>query len=108
MQARDYEKKGMFIGKAQSIVSHLLNTLDHKAGGAVAESLATVYTRMNNALTEANFQDNAAKVEEVIHALRELREAWVEVDRQCQASKAPASVTTEIRTQDASAHRMAA
>lgn len=109
IQAKDFEKKGLYIGKAQSIVTHLRNTLDHAAGGAVAKSLDTIYGRMHNSLTDANFQDDAAKVEAVTHALRELREAWVEVDRQCQVSKAPqAAAVTEVRTQDASVRRLAA
>ncbi|MCW3058562.1 MAG: Hpt protein [Capsulimonas sp.] len=105
IQAKEYEKKGIFIVKAQAIVAHLLNTLDYEAGGSVSKSLESVYTRMHAALTEANTHDDAAKVEEVIHALRELREAWVEVDRQCQASKAPTSITTSA---DTSGRRMAA
>ncbi|BDI31132.1 flagellar protein FliS [Capsulimonas corticalis] len=108
IQAKDYEKKGIYIVKAQMIVAHLQNTLDHTAGGSVAKSLDNIYTRMYHTLTEANLQDAPAKIEEVIYALRELREAWVEVDRQCQASKAPASITTETRSQDVSLRRIAA
>ena len=76
------------IGKAQAIIAHLRDTLDFKAGGAVAGHLNSLYVGLFDALTDANIHDKPERVEEVIEALRELREAWVEVDRQCQAGKA--------------------
>ena len=88
MRAQVYDQQSLQIGKAQAIIAHLRDTLDFQAGGAVARHLSKLYTDMFDALTDANIHDKPERVEEVITALRGLREAWVEVDRQCQAGKA--------------------
>lgn len=88
MHLHQYEQQSRCINKGQAIIAHLRDTLDFQAGGAVADHLNSVYVSMFNTLTEANFYDKTERVEEVIAALRELRESWVEVDRQCQAGKA--------------------
>lgn len=88
MRSRQYDQQSLLIGKAQAIIAHLRDTLDFKAGGAVAKHLNGLYLSMLDALTDANIHDKPERVEEVITALRELREAWAEVDRQCQFGKA--------------------
>ncbi len=91
MRIQKYDQQSLYIGKAQAIIAHLRDTLDFPAGGSVARHLESLYIRLFDTLTDANIHDKPERVEEVIEALRELREAWAEVDRQCQASKAPAS-----------------
>ncbi len=88
MRSRQYDQQSLLLGKGQAIVAHLRDTLDFKAGGAVAQHLNGLYLSMLDALTDANIHDKPERVEEVISALRELREAWAEVDRQCQFGKA--------------------
>ena len=88
MRVRKYDEQSQYIGKAQAIIAHLRDTLDHKAGGPVAGHLSGVYASFLDALTDANIHDKPEVVEQAIEALRDLREAWVEVDRQCQASRA--------------------
>jgi flagellar protein FliS len=87
MQARQLDQQSHLIGKAQAIIMHLRATLDMEAGGKVAGTLETFYVITYDALTDANIYDKPERVKEVIHALRELREAWIEVDRQCQVTK---------------------
>lgn len=88
MRIQKYDQQSLYIGKAQAIIAHLRDTLDHNAGGAVAGHLSGLYAGLLDALTDANIHDKPELVERVIEALRELREAWVEVDRQCQADRA--------------------
>ncbi len=88
MRVRKYDQQSLYIGKAQDIIAHLRDTLDFEAGGAVAQHLNSLYISLLDALTDANIHDKPERVEEIITALRELRESWVEVDRQCQAGKA--------------------
>jgi flagellar protein FliS len=88
MRVRKYDQQSLYIGKAQDIIAHLRDTLDFEAGGAVAQHLNSLYIGLLDALTDANIHDKPERVEEIITALRELRESWVEVDRQCQAGKA--------------------
>ena len=88
MRVRKYDQQSLYIGKAQDILAHLRDTLDFEAGGVVAQHLNSLYIGLLDALTDANIHDKPERVEEIITALRELRESWVEVDRQCQAGKA--------------------
>ena len=88
MRARQYDQQSLQIGKAQAIIAHLRDTLDFEKGGAVAVHLSGLYVGLFDALTAANIHDRPEQVERAIEALRELREAWVEVDRQCRAGKA--------------------
>ena len=88
MRIKKYDQQSENIGKAQAIISHLRDTLDFGSGGAVAKHLETLYIGLFDTLTEANIHDKPELIEQAIEALRELREAWAEVDRQCQAHKA--------------------
>lgn len=87
MQMHNLEAQSRFIGNAQAIIAHLRATLDFTAGGAVAHTLHRFYVAAYDTLTEANIHDDARKLQTVIDGLHELREAWIEVDRQCQARK---------------------
>jgi flagellar protein FliS len=88
LQRRDLEAQSRFIGKAQAILAHLRGTLDFKAGGDVARTLERFYINAYDSLTLANIHDDAQKLQTVINGLHEIREAWIEVDRQCQSRKA--------------------
>lgn len=90
MQSHNYEAQTRCIGKSQAIISHLRATLDFAAGGAVAQTLDDFYVRAYDTLTQANIHDKTDDLVKVIEGLRELRDAWIEVDRQCQAGKSGA------------------
>ncbi len=100
MHARQYEAQTRNIGKAQDILAHLRATLNYDAG-SVARTLDTFYITAYDALTDANVHDRVDKTERVIEGLREMRDAWVEVERRCQAGK------SETGGMDTAAHRAA-
>jgi len=83
MQAGQHVQQSILIGKAQAIIAHLHDTLDTEIGSAFAQSLAKIYTALLATLTQANIEDSPKPVENAIEILRELRETWAEVDRQC-------------------------
>jgi len=85
MQAGQHVQQSVLIGKALSIISHLHDTLDVETGSAFARSLTGIYTALLKTLTQANIEDQPKPVEDAIGVLRELRETWAEVDRQCHA-----------------------
>lgn len=87
MHARLYDRQSEMIGKAQDIIAHLRDTLDFQAGGAVARHLSGFYAKLLDSLTDANIHDRPDRIEQAIDALRQMRDAWAEVDRQCQAGK---------------------
>jgi len=92
MHARRYDAQTRLIGRAQAIIAHLRDTLDFAQGGAVAHDLETCYVALYDALTDANIHDKPERVQQAIDSLRELREAWIEVDRRCQAGKGHTSL----------------
>ncbi len=92
MHARRYDAQTRLIGRAQMIIAHLRDTLDYEKGGSVAVDLDVCYVALYDALTDANIHDKPEKVLLAIDSLRELREAWIEVDRQCQAGKGHTSL----------------
>ena len=87
MAAKSYVQQSRLIGNAQAIIAHLHDTLDPEVGSAFAGSLLGIYTALLRTLTEANIQNQPEPVEDAVAVLRDLRETWAEVDRQCQADK---------------------
>ena len=87
MQVGQHVQQSILIGKAQAIIAHLHDTLDTEIGSAFAQSLAKIYTALLATLTQANIEDSPKPVENAIEILRELRETWAEVDRQCRSKQ---------------------
>lgn len=85
LNKRDYEKTNLNLGKAQTIISELMSTLDHSY--EVSKNLFALYEYTNHLLIEANIHKNPAKAEEAIGYLTDLRETWL------QASKLAATQT---------------
>ncbi len=63
------------IVKAQEIIYELLSSLNYEAG-EIANRLASIYTYMNQKLTEGNVSKTKPPVLEVIKYLKELKSAW--------------------------------
>lgn len=78
--------------RAQAIISELRATLDHEAGGEIAQALEQLYEYMNHRLVEANLRKDLAPVQEVIGMLEELRDAWQEIGK----SKGTASTVEHV------------
>jgi flagellar secretion chaperone FliS len=70
---------GEQLGRVKAILDELLGTLDHDAGGAVAERLESIYLFCERTLVEAQLQRDADKVDRVAALLAELREAWAAI-----------------------------
>lgn len=74
---RKYEVAHQNIVKAQDIITEFMATLNMQDGGEFAQNLFDLYEYLNNRLTLANTQKNAAIVDEVLGFVKELHEAWV-------------------------------
>ncbi|MEI0579567.1 flagellar export chaperone FliS [Brachyspira pilosicoli] len=68
------------IMKAQEIIYELLSSLNYDAK-EIAERLASIYTYMNQRLTEANISKTKPPILEVIKYLKELKTAWEGVEQ---------------------------
>ena len=69
------------IVKAQEIIYELLSSLNYEAGD-IANRLASIYTYMNQKLTEGNISKTKPPLLEVIRYLKELKIAWEGVEEQ--------------------------
>ena len=75
-EARNYEARGKYIGKAQDIITELNAVLDMEAGGEIAGNLRKLYFFMNDRLSKANSKNDPDMIREVISLLEELNQGW--------------------------------
>ncbi|OMD81378.1 flagellar export chaperone FliS [Paenibacillus odorifer] len=76
---KDFEKTNLNFGKAQTIMSELMSTLDHSY--EVSKNLFSLYEYTNHLLIEANIRKSPEKAEEAIGYLTELRETWLQASK---------------------------
>ena len=76
----DITTKGRAIGKAVCILEEGLKAgLDAKRGGEIAANLRTVYDICILRLTEANFRNDVAMVDEVIRLINPVSDGWHQI-----------------------------
>jgi flagellar protein FliS len=69
--------KGQSISKAIMIIdSGLRASLDHSAGGEIAQNLDSLYEYMSTQLIKANLENDGGIIEEVQRLLHDLKGAW--------------------------------
>lgn len=78
MNKGDVAGKGRFVGKAQAIVSELMNTLNHEVGGEVARNLEQLYIFIIDEYLKANINNSPQSLENALRILGMLRDTWVE------------------------------
>lgn len=75
----DVAGKGIYISKAEAVISELMASLNMEAGGEVAVSLEKLYVFMNKQLRIANVNKDTKPLDVVLNILNELKEAWVKI-----------------------------
>lgn len=76
----DISVKGRAIGKAVRILEEGLKAgLDANRGGEMASNLRTVYDICILRLTEANFRNDAAIIDEVIRLINPISDGWHQI-----------------------------
>ena len=84
LRARQANGPGAFevwnreLVRAQDILTELLVTLDHQAGGEIAANLSSLYTFCIERLIEANLRKDVAILDEVDALVRPIRDTWAE------------------------------
>jgi flagellar protein FliS len=91
IREKDFNKKGVNINKALSIIDHLWGTLDHKPNAELAGNLERLYVYLRGRLVVANAKNDLEIISEMIAHLREIRSAWNTVDEEICAQKEPAA-----------------
>lgn len=79
LSKQEYEKTSLNFGKAQTIISELMSTLDYSY--EVSNNLYSLYEYTNFLLVEANIRKSPEKAEEAIGYLTELRETWLQASK---------------------------
>lgn len=82
-------RKGQAITEASTIVAHLDGSLNHEAGGEIADNLAALYDYVQRRLLDANLGNDAAALRECDGLLAEIETAWNAI-----APAAPAATGT--------------
>lgn len=70
----DFQKVNHNFGKAQSIVSELMSTLDFSYD--ISKNLYSLYEYINYLLIQANIKKSVEQAEEALSYLTDLRETW--------------------------------
>ncbi|MGN7762042.1 flagellar export chaperone FliS [Paenibacillus sp. 22594] len=92
LSKKDYEKANINLGKAQTIVSELMSTLDYTY--EISKNLYSMYEYTNFLLVEANIRKDMTKAEEALGYLTELRETWLQASK-IAAGQGPEPTSTE-------------
>jgi flagellar secretion chaperone FliS len=82
MMHGEMAEKGSLISGSIAIVDTLRVSLDHEAGGELADNLARLYDYMIRRLLEANMKNQPELLDEVISLLKEVREAWTAIPQE--------------------------
>jgi len=77
IELKDIEKKAYYINRTTAIYVELISSLDMN-GGNIAEYLNGLYNYQLTLLTEANINNDATKLEEVLKVASVLLETWKE------------------------------
>ncbi|WP_091013035.1 MULTISPECIES: flagellar export chaperone FliS [Paenibacillus] len=80
ISSKDYMKANVNLGKAQTIISELMSTLDHSY--PVSKNLFSIYEYMTHLLIQSNIKKEKQPAEEALNYLQELRETWVVANKQ--------------------------
>lgn len=86
IQKQDTSKTNVNLQKAQSIINEFIASLDMNI--EISKQLYQLYEYMNYSLIQANIKKDDQKAEEVLGHLIELREAFVQANREVIAQKA--------------------
>jgi flagellar protein FliS len=79
LQENDIAGKGVYISKAEAVISELMASLSMEQGGEIASSLEKLYAFMNRQLRIANVNKDIKPLDIVLKILGELREAWTKI-----------------------------
>lgn len=81
MELGDIAGKGLYIGKASSVVGELLSSLNMEEGGEIAKNLSRLYDFVMDRLINANMKNDQKALDEAEKVLDVLRSAWKDLGK---------------------------
>ena len=88
MQHGKVAEKGELLSKAISIIGGLEGCLDHTQEGDISTNLSDLYHYMILTLTQANIENDIAKINEISGLLIEIKSAWEQIPTLLQQASA--------------------
>lgn len=79
IEAEDIQKSNLNLGKAQTIVSELMSSLNPSYD--ISKSLYNLYEYINYLLIQANIKKEKKHAEEALEYLTEFRMTWLEASK---------------------------
>lgn len=84
IERNSIEERTSFLNKASEIVVGLKGSLDLEQGGEVAANLDALYDYMVSGILEANRNNDADKVQEIMNLMLEIKQGWSEMPNEIQ------------------------
>lgn len=84
IERKDIEERTRHLNKATEIVVGLKGSLDLEQGGEVAANLDGLYDYMLRSVVEANRNNDAEKVQEIMNLMLEIKQGWSEMPNDIQ------------------------
>jgi len=100
MKSGEIEKVHNCLIKAKNIVTELMATLNMEQGGDIAKNLQSLYSYMFSQLIEANMEKKTEPILVVIDLLKELRAAWVQINKKSKPQTAQPQTPQAMQQQN--------
>jgi len=95
---QDIAGKGLYIGKATSIIGELSSSLNTEAGGEIVMNLRRLYDFVLEKLLSANLKNDIKAFDDAERVLEVLRNAWKEMERELSKSaRAADNIERQLR-----------
>lgn len=75
MLNKEIASSNTFLGKAQNVLWELISSLNFNAG-ELAYNLDSLYNYMIRRIIDAQYHNQPEVIDEVVHHMQELKEAW--------------------------------
>jgi len=72
----EIENKGRSLGKSIALIGELQDSIDMENGGEISVTLFDLYQYIVVCITEANLENNIAKLDEVTDLITTVKEGW--------------------------------
>lgn len=76
IERKEMDTKANLLGRVMEIIQTLQGSLDHSAGGELAQNLDRLYDYMNRRLLEATSKNDQSMIDEVMGLLLEIKQGW--------------------------------
>jgi len=84
---KDIQERTKQLNKVNNIIFGLRDFLNHEKGGEISANLENLYQYMITTVTEANRDQDEAKVQEVMNLILELKAGWLAMPLELRTGK---------------------